>query len=82
MPQEAKVKTERKPRIANRKYEELTLNEQRTKLLKQLAKYKGTISRNKARYEAITPNKISRIQTYNRSKQNIKNYTRKQKQSA
>ena len=59
MPKETKDKP-RKPRIANRKYEELTLNEQRTKLLRQLSKQKGIISRNKARYEAITPHKISK----------------------
>jgi len=51
-------KKERKKRSANRAMSELTVNEQRIKYLRQLSKAKGTISRNKQRYEAITPNKI------------------------
>ena len=72
MPKETKDKTERKPRSANRKYEELTLNEQRTKLLRQLSKQKGIISRNKARYEAITPNKISKNKDLEETKADYK----------
>ena len=79
MPKETK---DRKPRIANRKYEELTLNEQRTKLLKQLAKQKGIISRFRLRYEAITSNKISKNTNLQQVKEEYKHYTRKQKQSA
>jgi KaiC/GvpD/RAD55 family RecA-like ATPase len=69
MPKEAK---ERKTRSANRKLEELTLNEQRTKLLKQLAKFKGIISRNKARYEAITPHKLSKNKDLEQTKADYK----------
>ena len=71
MPKETKDKT-RKPRIANRKYEELTLNEQRTKLLRQLSKQKRIISRNKARYEAITPNKIRKNKDLEETKADYK----------
>jgi hypothetical protein len=53
-------KKERKKRSANRAMSELTVNEQRIKYLRQLSKAKGTITRNKQRYEAITPNKISK----------------------
>ena len=57
-------KRERKTRSANRTFEQLTLNEKRIKLLLQLSKFKGAISRNKIRYEAITPNKIQKNKFY------------------
>ena len=62
----------RKPRNANRKFEELTLNEQRSKLLKQLAKFKGIITRNKTRYEAITPHKTSKNKDLEKTKAKYK----------
>jgi hypothetical protein len=72
MPKETKEKKEQKPRSANRKLQELTLNEQRVKLILKLAKYRGLVSRNKARYEAITPHKISKNKDLEKSKADYK----------
>ena len=57
---------------ANREFKELTLNEQRNKLLRQLAKSKGIITRNKARYEAITPHKRSKNKDLKDTKEEYK----------
>jgi len=65
-------KKERKVRSANRKLEQLTLNEQRIKLLRKLSKFKGAISRNKTRYEAITPSKIQKNKDMEQTKADYK----------
>ena len=65
-------KKERKKRSVNRKLEQLTLNEQRSKLLRKLSKFKGVISRNKTRYEAITPQKILKNKDMEQTKADYK----------
>ena len=65
-------KKERRKRSVNRKLEQLTLNEQRSKLLRKLSKFKGVISRNKTRYEAITPQKILKNKDMEQTKADYK----------